>query len=129
MIKKKNNKLYDVHCHAFNLSHAGLLAFLNRFFLNNALTFRDLLKGRLFHILIKLLQCRKSPIGCWLKRVIGLIAGVFLILVLGLLINPAILGIDFLKLSSIQKFLARGFLVFILLFVILLTIMIIYLIS
>ena len=118
-IMSKNNKIfYDVHCHAFNLSHAGLLAFLNRFFLNNALTFKDLLKGRLFKILVRLFQCRKSRAGCWLKRLVGLIAGIFLLLILGLLINPAVLGIDITRLSFIQKFFTRGFLVFILFFVI-----------
>ncbi len=126
MTKETNNKLFDIHCHAFNLSHVGLLAFLNRFFLNNALSFKDLLNGRFFRILIKILHCRKRRIECWLKRLISVITGIFLLLVLGLLINPAILGIDILKLNSIQKLLTRGLLVFILFFILLLTTLVIY---
>jgi hypothetical protein len=45
------NRFYDIHMHVFNLSHAGLMAFINRFFLNNALDFSDLLKGRYLKIL------------------------------------------------------------------------------
>ena len=38
----KENKFYDIHCHAMNLSHPNLLAFLNRFF-----NLRSLLLNRL----------------------------------------------------------------------------------
>ena len=44
-------RFYDIHMHVFNLSHAGLMAFINRFFLNNALNFNDLLDGKYFKIL------------------------------------------------------------------------------
>jgi len=125
-MSQNNKKFFDIHCHAFNLSHAGLLAFLNRFFLNNALSFKDLLNGRFFRILIKLLYCRKARIGCWLGRIAILGAGIFLLLILGLLINPAILGIDILKLNSFQMLLVRGLMVFILFFVIFLAILTIY---
>lgn len=51
----KNNtagtRFYDIHMHVFNLSHAGLMAFINRYFLNNALQFNDLLDGKYFKIL------------------------------------------------------------------------------
>ena len=45
------HRFYDIHMHVFNLSHAGLMAFINRFFLNNALDFNDLLKGKYLKIL------------------------------------------------------------------------------
>ena len=57
---KKKKIFYDIHCHAFNLSHAGLLAFLNRFFLDNTLTFNDLLNGNLFQILLQIIFPSKS---------------------------------------------------------------------
>ncbi|NQT78042.1 MAG: hypothetical protein HQ565_10030 [Bacteroidetes bacterium] len=44
-------RFYDIHMHVFNLSHAGLMAFINRFFLNNALNFNDLIDGKYFKIL------------------------------------------------------------------------------
>lgn len=44
---------YDIHCHAFNLSHAGLLAFLNRFLKNNALTFSKIISGEFIKIIFK----------------------------------------------------------------------------
>lgn len=57
---KKKKIFYDIHCHAFNLSHAGLLAFLNRFFLDNTLTFNDLLNGNIFQILLQIIFPSKS---------------------------------------------------------------------
>jgi predicted TIM-barrel fold metal-dependent hydrolase len=40
-------KFYDIHCHAFNLSHAGLVAILNRFMLNQSLNIGDLAEGKI----------------------------------------------------------------------------------
>ncbi|HHT9121431.1 MAG TPA: hypothetical protein ACFYEF_01070, partial [Candidatus Wunengus sp. YC63] len=51
MSEKKT--FYDIHCHAFNLSHAGLLAFLNRFLKNNALTFSKIMSGEFIKIIFK----------------------------------------------------------------------------
>ena len=51
MSEKKT--FYDIHCHAFNLSHAGLLAFLNRFLKNNALTFSKIISGEFIKIIFK----------------------------------------------------------------------------
>ena len=51
MGETKTNRLYDIHCHAFNLSHAGLIAFLNRFLLNNSMSLKDLIKGKFLKIL------------------------------------------------------------------------------
>lgn len=44
---KEKKVFYDIHCHALNLSHAGLLAFLNRFLKDRTVSFSDLLgKGK-----------------------------------------------------------------------------------
>ncbi len=53
----KEHVFYDVHMHAFNLSHAGLLAFINRFFLNNTVSFGDFLKGRYLKIIKRMMPC------------------------------------------------------------------------
>ncbi len=51
-MQKQNHKtFYDIHMHAFNLSHAGLLAFLNRFFLNKTLSLNDLARGDIIKII------------------------------------------------------------------------------
>lgn len=56
-MEEKGKKIfYDVHCHALNLSHAGLLAFLNRFLKDRAVSFSDLLgKGKFLQVICRLL--------------------------------------------------------------------------
>jgi len=77
-------RFYDIHMHVFNLSHAGLMAFINRFFLNNALRFDDLLDGRFFkiirHYLFKKGHSRAESRALMRKRVILL--SVFIIIFL-----------------------------------------------
>ena len=46
----KSKTFFDVHLHAFNLSHAGLLAFVNRFLLDSELTFSDIYNKKYFKI-------------------------------------------------------------------------------
>jgi hypothetical protein len=69
-------RFYDIHMHVFNLSHAGLMAFINRFFLNNALRFDDLLEGRYFkiirHYMFKKGHSRAESQALMRKRVIFL---------------------------------------------------------
>ncbi len=60
MEKSSSNYFYDVHCHAFNLSHAGLLAFANRFFLTNTLSFNDLLQGNIVDIILSVMIKKKK---------------------------------------------------------------------
>jgi hypothetical protein len=53
---KKESLFFDVHMHAFNLSHAGLLAFINRALLNKKLTLEDIYEkkiGKIFWIFLK----------------------------------------------------------------------------
>ncbi len=82
--KRPGGIFFDVHCHAFNLSHAGLLSFLNRFFLNNTLTFEDVLRMRLFRILKKFLKSRENGRRLRLKRIILIGVGVAILCLLGL---------------------------------------------
>lgn len=50
--EEKNKKLFfDAHMHAFNLSHVGILAFVNRFLLNFELDYNDLIENRWFKVL------------------------------------------------------------------------------
>jgi predicted TIM-barrel fold metal-dependent hydrolase len=55
MRKKSANqqtpKFYDIHFHAFNLSHAGLVAILNRLMLNQWLNLGDLAEGKILKII------------------------------------------------------------------------------
>jgi len=77
METKKQNYFYDIHCHTFNLSHAGLMSFLNRFFLENTLSFNDLLNGNIFQIILQVLFNKatgKRPVSKILKWLsIGLV--------------------------------------------------------
>ena len=68
---EKNQYFFDVHMHVFNLSHAGLLAFLNRFLLSNKLSFKIILDGKalrkhIFHELWKLITSKKFY--CWIWK-------------------------------------------------------------
>ena len=62
---QKNNSseknFYDIHCHIFNLSHPGLLIFINRFFLNNALNFSDLFNFKFWKLIIQIVVSKKIP--------------------------------------------------------------------
>lgn len=56
MNEREKKVFYDIHCHALNLSHAGILAFLNRFLKDRAVSFRDLLeKGKFLQVICRLL--------------------------------------------------------------------------
>lgn len=109
---KKSSVFFDVHLHAFNLSHAGLLAFINRFFLSNALTFEDLLDGRLRKILFKIIfkpNPLKSGFGNFLaivfKSIIFLLLFIFIswiFIALIILILVGVFDVNFLDLSSWQ---------------------------
>ncbi|NOY95752.1 MAG: hypothetical protein GXO81_05135 [Chlorobi bacterium] len=61
---KKESMFFDVHMHAFNLSHAGLLAFINRAVLNSNLTLNDIYDKKILKIIVafikpKLLKLKK----------------------------------------------------------------------
>ncbi len=43
---EKHQYFFDAHMHVFNLSHAGLLAFINRFLISNKLSFKIILDGK-----------------------------------------------------------------------------------
>lgn len=69
----RHSVFHDVHCHAFTLSHAGLLSFLNRFFLSNALGFDDFLKLRTWKIIVRFGRCGRSPLRCmWTLLILAL---------------------------------------------------------
>lgn len=55
MEEKRKKIFYDIHCHALNLSHAGILAFLNRFLKDRAVSFSALLKkGKFLQLICQL---------------------------------------------------------------------------
>ncbi len=70
---RQSHVFYDVHMHAFNLSHAGILTFLNRILKNNLLSFEDLLKGNYFKMVRRLL----------FRGYTGKLVSIILILLLG----------------------------------------------
>lgn len=82
-------RFYDIHMHVFNLSHAGLMAFINRFFLNNALNFNDLLDGKYFKILryyfFKKGHSEAESIAIMRKRLIKVSFRIIIILALAFL--------------------------------------------
>lgn len=81
MKKNEHNYFFDVHLHSFNLSHAGLLAFLNRFFFENTLTFNDLLNGNILQIGLQMLLNKKVKNGKW-ARILRIITTIFIIVVI-----------------------------------------------
>jgi hypothetical protein len=100
---KKQSIFFDVHLHAFNLSHAGLLAFINRFFLNNALTFEDLLDGRIRKILFKLIF-KPNPLKSRFRNFLAIAFKVLIFLILFILISWVFFALIILILSGIFKF-------------------------
>lgn len=61
MDEKEKKVFYDIHCHALNLSHAGILSFLNRFLKDRAVSFSDLLKkGKFLQVICRLLGINLS---------------------------------------------------------------------
>ncbi|MCP4151137.1 MAG: amidohydrolase family protein [bacterium] len=57
--KATDKKLYDIHCHAFNLSHVGIIAYINRFlrqFMGKAMDIGDLADGNLWQAAEKLFR-------------------------------------------------------------------------
>lgn len=61
MDEKEKKVFYDIHCHALNLSHAGLLAFLNRSLKDRSVSFSDLLeKGKFLQVICRLLRINFS---------------------------------------------------------------------
>jgi predicted TIM-barrel fold metal-dependent hydrolase len=48
-------KFYDIHLHLLNISHAGLLAYLNRFLENHTISYKRLLKKPALKVFIPLL--------------------------------------------------------------------------
>ena len=100
--KETNNKLFDIHCHVFNLSHAGIIAFLNRFFLNNALSLDDLINGR-FQKIIKHIVFGKDSVASNIKKIIFSV--VLIVIVVGeiRLIEIALVALN-LAPSNLTKF-------------------------
>jgi hypothetical protein len=64
---KKDSLFFDVHMHAFNLSHAGLLAFINRALLDNDLTMEDLYEKNYPKFFKLGLKLAGSRIWSWLS--------------------------------------------------------------
>ncbi len=107
-----NRTFFDIHLHAFNLSHAGIMIFLNRYFLNNALTFEDLLNGRFRKIIFKVMF-RPKPLKSLAANFFSLFIKILLILIivilvgwiafaLLLLILNGIFNVNFLSLTTWQ---------------------------
>lgn len=105
---------FDIHCHAFNLSHAGLLAFLNRLFLNNSLTFEDLLEMRLFRMIRRFMGGRGNIFRLSWKRIRNFSIGLIVILIFGFslfLLGGALSGSG---MALIWKVLLMAFMAFLL---------------
>ena len=69
----KNKVFFDIHLHAFNLSHAGLLAFANRFLLSSNLSLSDFYQKKwlkISWIITKsiLISAGKAAISIFQKR-------------------------------------------------------------
>ncbi|KXK30122.1 MAG: Amidohydrolase [Candidatus Brocadia sinica] len=89
---KEKKVFYDIHCHALNLSHAGLLAFLNRFLKDRTVSFSGLLgKGKFLQIICRLL---------------GINFSVKLIKILLIILSGALSGIVLLAISKYEYFLS-----------------------
>jgi len=105
MEKEDHSTFYDVHMHAYNLSHPGLLLFANRFLRNIRLTFSDLTSLRLFSLMAKILIKKEKGHDTVLrKRIAGYL---FLIL----LVSPLVLFV----LSLLAGLLVAGLITVILL--------------
>jgi len=58
--KSTPGTFYDIHLHAFNLGHAGILSFVNRFVLNNKMSINDLSSGKYIQLIFRMLFLSKS---------------------------------------------------------------------
>lgn len=81
---------FDIHCHAVNISHAGLLAFVNRFLQDNAITYSDVLEGNVMKKLLEMPRKRGKRHVVW--RVLKWSPVVVFILVLAALLLTLVHG-------------------------------------
>lgn len=100
MSTEKKHYFFDVHLHSFNLSHAGILSFLNRFFLENTLSFNELLNGNVVEIILKIIF-KKRPRSKFSSALLWCVR--YFIFILLILISPLLIFVYLFKNLILQR--------------------------
>lgn len=89
---------FDSHLHLYDLSHAGFLAFLNRFFINQSISLSDIISCRLLKILSCLFPAEKKYF-----KIIKIIISLLLLSLIYILISLLIYYCPINNCRQIQK--------------------------